>query len=696
MMDNKPPQASPKPKGKGGLLKKMFPSLGSGVSKLSSETDNSFDGTILEQDEDDDSSCPSYKSVAIDPASSAAAARLQDQAAILQSWQDQAATLPSCQDQAAAMFFDSEQKKLVEIDNFSFDQETNHFATSHVGPSRPESTDSSLALLDPGCLDAKPDPFDLFGVGPVSDHSKTTSGSEEPSKKRQMAEARRTNSRLVKKCDSSFESGPFEKPVRKPKICSPSNSNSKNSSFSSEADMSVNKSQTTTNARRKLSDESSALPSRPSTRSSTPVKGSKGGEGGGSKIPRFHKRQDRNCPKVKNYSPVQRKISCKRSEAPSEASTSIDSNHDHTQSPVSARLGRTKSHSASNLSKISVIDYHNMQPDQEQGQPRTRDDRSSSCGNITAAKSGQFGLRGFKSGLNLAKNNKYAHIESKVKQYIKDIKTENVHRALKDEEVDYGSKSFVLSPGRKCLSMSNLVHEGGVECSVGGNGAGNEPAVLTKSKMKAFLSSRHLDDLQISIKSRCKSRGSVKSASNLTRLLDRLTDDEDGGDDHDLVAYDDNVDPDSTDVCIFPVSEEQEDVVFEVEDLLSLAIEERRGKQEAKHVLSQLQENYDNLQRKYAQAEIIIDKYRFGNSTETLMIESTPVANITNCSSNSQLQTSGETNVSANQLLDDFSHFLKPGPYLTSEEVDNDGGIGSIRSRLEEIQDQVRWNVKST
>ena len=61
----------------------------------------------------------------------------------------------------------------------------------------------------------------------------------------------------------------------------------------------------------------------------------------------------------------------------------------------------------------------------------------------------------------------------------------------------------------------------------------------------------------------------------------------------------------------FAVNEEPQDVVFEVEDLLSLAIEERRGKQEAKHVLSQLQENYDQLQRKYAQAEIIIDKYRY-------------------------------------------------------------------------------------
>ena len=56
------------------------------------------------------------------------------------------------------------------------------------------------------------------------------------------------------------------------------------------------------------------------------------------------------------------------------------------------------------------------------------------------------------------------------------------------------------------------------------------------------------------------------------------------------------------------------------------------------------------------------------------------------------LQTSGETNVSESHLLDDFSHFLQPGPFLTSEEtVDSSGGgIDSVRTRLEEIQDQVR------
>ena len=94
--------------------------------------------------------------------------------------------------------------------------------------------------------------------------------------------------------------------------------------------------------------------------------------------------------------------------------------------------------------------------------------------------------------------------------------------------------------------------------------------------------------------------------SNLARLLDHLSDQED--DDAASVAAD----------GLYPVAVgggqdeviEDEDVVIEVEDLLLLAMKERRGRREAKHVLSQLQENYDTLQRKYAQAENIIDKYR--------------------------------------------------------------------------------------
>ena len=116
-----------------GLLKRMFPSL-SGVGKYSisssggdGEGDAQFDGVATGgggDEVEDDSSCPSYKSLAINSST------------------------------AANQFFDSGQKKMVEIDNFSFDQAVNHFET--------RSTDSSLALLDPGCLESGRDSIDLI------------------------------------------------------------------------------------------------------------------------------------------------------------------------------------------------------------------------------------------------------------------------------------------------------------------------------------------------------------------------------------------------------------------------------------------------------------------------------------------------------------------------------------------------------
>ena len=54
-----------------------------------------------------------------------------------------------------------------------------------------------------------------------------------------------------------------------------------------------------------------------------------------------------------------------------------------------------------------------------------------------------------------------------------------------------------------------------------------------------------------------------------------------------------------------------EDLSLGVEDVLMMAWTERREKQEAKKVLSQLQENYDVLQRKFADAENRIDKLRY-------------------------------------------------------------------------------------
>merc|ERR1712223_2097665 len=57
-----------------------------------------------------------------------------------------------------------------------------------------------------------------------------------------------------------------------------------------------------------------------------------------------------------------------------------------------------------------------------------------------------------------------------------------------------------------------------------------------------------------------------------------------------------------------------EEVVCEVEDLLQLAMDERKGKLEAIKVLAELKQNYDHLQKKFAAAETTIDKLRFGGN----------------------------------------------------------------------------------
>ena len=61
------------------------------------------------------------------------------------------------------------------------------------------------------------------------------------------------------------------------------------------------------------------------------------------------------------------------------------------------------------------------------------------------------------------------------------------------------------------------------------------------------------------------------------------------------------------------MTEKDEQIILddiEVDDILHFALEEKRGKQEAVQVLSQLQANYDDVQRKLAEAENKIDKYR--------------------------------------------------------------------------------------
>ncbi len=47
-----------------------------------------------------------------------------------------------------------------------------------------------------------------------------------------------------------------------------------------------------------------------------------------------------------------------------------------------------------------------------------------------------------------------------------------------------------------------------------------------------------------------------------------------------------------------------------IEDVLAMAVEERKGKLEAERMLTQLQANYLNLQKEHADAKSTIDKLR--------------------------------------------------------------------------------------
>ncbi|XP_040583043.1 uncharacterized protein [Lepeophtheirus salmonis] len=124
---------------------------------------------------------------------------------------------------------------------------------------------------------------------------------------------------------------------------------------------------------------------------------------------------------------------------------------------------------------------------------------------------------------------------------------------------------------------------------------------IAASNLKSFLSYANLDEMTITVnKYNAKSADNLNSkskfdTSRISRLLDNISDEE---------AMEEVIDS----------AAEDDEIVIDVENILSLALNERRDKQEAKKVLSQLQTNYDRLQRKYAEAENTIDKLRFGTA----------------------------------------------------------------------------------
>lgn len=195
----------------------------------------------------------------------------------------------------------------------------------------------------------------------------------------------------------------------------------------------------------------------------------------------------------------------------------------------------------------------------------------------------------------------YSHVQSKVRQYIHSGNGSSQSRPSSKQQnyknVDYG-KSFVLSPGRKSFSMSNILVDD-LFCYP------PQRRNSCKSELKSFLSAKNLNDLHVSVKNSANFEALIPTANNpnpqnpkhfykndqVSRLLDDLSDPENFVDGQDII-------------------DNEKEVVCEVEDLLQLAMDERKGKLEAIKVLAELKQNYDHLQKKFAAAETTIDKLR--------------------------------------------------------------------------------------
>ncbi|CAB4055635.1 AKNA [Lepeophtheirus salmonis] len=265
--------------------------------------------------------------------------------------------------------------------------------------------------------------------------------------------------------------------------------------------------------------------------------------------------------------------------------------------------------------------------------------------------------KSYSSG-NISVKSDYSHVQSKVKAYIKSIKD------LPKKPDDFSS----FQTGKKSLSMSNLSSSRYFPSTSGVGGQyplNSSSSNIAASNLKSFLSYANLDEMTITVnKYNAKSADNLNSkskfdTSRISRLLDNISDEE---------AMEEVIDS----------AAEDDEIVIDVENILSLALNERRDKQEAKKVLSQLQTNYDRLQRKYAEAENTIDKLRFA-STPTLPKDFLNYTSTHNTSSNN----SSSIKLNNEDLLSGISNPRVSSPINQKEKYE------ITKQALVDIQDQL-------
>ena len=207
------------------------------------------------------------------------------------------------------------------------------------------------------------------------------------------------------------------------------------------------------------------------------------------------------------------------------------------------------------------------------------------------------------SGTVPVRNKKYQHVGSKVKRYIEDIKSgSKINTSTRSESGSRESSKSCLSLSKRSKSEEKDFFENRpktadatvmrLEPPEGEEDREDRVNQITNGKLRKSISKSE------SNLKRTKSGAPSSSLSKSTFSVGQLGSFCESSEEEDLTEL----------TAIY----NGDNASIKAESLLELVAKERKSKQEAKKVISELQTSFDDLLQKYAAAENALDKARFG------------------------------------------------------------------------------------
>ena len=201
------------------------------------------------------------------------------------------------------------------------------------------------------------------------------------------------------------------------------------------------------------------------------------------------------------------------------------------------------------------------------------------------------------------RNRKYQHVGSKVKRYIEDIKSASkINTSSRSESGSRESSKSCLTINKRSKSEEKDFFENRpktadatimrLEPSEGGEDREERVNQITIGKLRKSISKSE------SNLKRTKSGAPSSSLSKSTFSVGQLGSFCESSEEEDLTEL----------TAIY----NGDNASIKAESLLELVAKERKSKQEAKKVITELQTSFDDLLQKYAAAENALDKARFG------------------------------------------------------------------------------------